>query len=96
MGKRKKPPKLPQRAFGNTRLLYARVTQYQPDEVDAAVGTADVIILNWGLHYQRMADYRSDLEKAFSVLDKVPPPAAAHCRCRPLLSPRRLRRLAIA
>ena len=24
MGKRKKPPKLPQRAVGNTRLLYAR------------------------------------------------------------------------
>lgn len=52
MGKRKKPPKLPQRAVGNTRLLYARVTTYQPDEVAAAAATADVIILNWGLHYQ--------------------------------------------
>ena len=71
MGKRKKPPKLPQRARGNTRLLYARVTTYQPDEVLAAVGTADVIILNWGLHYQRMPDYRTDLEAALTVLNKV-------------------------
>ena len=68
-GKRKKPPKLPQRAVGNTRLLYARVTTYQPDEVLAAVGTADVIVLNWGLHYQRMGDYASDLEKALGVLN---------------------------
>ena len=57
MGKRKKPPKLPQRAVGGARLLYARVTQYQSDEVVAAVRTADVIVLNWGLHYQTMSDY---------------------------------------
>lgn len=71
MGKRKKPPKLPQRAVGNTRLLYARVTTYQPDEVAAAAATADVIILNWGLHYQVMDDYRRDLASAFAVLDKM-------------------------
>lgn len=70
MGKRKKPPKLPQRAIGNTRLLYARVTTYQPDEVLAAVGTADVILLNWGLHYQRMGDYSNDLEAAMRVLNE--------------------------
>jgi hypothetical protein len=70
MGKRKKPPKLPQRAVGNTRLLYARVTTYQPDEVLAAIGTADVIILNWGLHYQRMPDYSKDLEAAMQVLNE--------------------------
>ena len=69
MGKRKKPPKLPQRAVGNTRLLYARVTTYQPDEVLAAIGTADVVILNWGLHYQKMGDYTADLRAAFKVLD---------------------------
>ena len=70
MGKRKKPPKLPQRAVGNTRLLYARVTTYQPDEVLAAIGTADVIVLNWGLHYQRMGEYGEDLGKALSVLNE--------------------------
>lgn len=69
MGKRKKPPKLPQRAVGNTRLLYARVTTYQADEVAAAAATADVIILNWGLHYQVMDQYRKDLSSAFEVLN---------------------------
>ena len=49
MGKRKKPPKLPQRAVGGMRMMYARVTTMQPDEVDAAIGTADVIIINWGM-----------------------------------------------
>ena len=71
MGKRKKPPKLPQRAVGNTRLLYARVTTYQPDEVAAAAQTADVIILNWGLHYQVMAQYKKELTAAFEVLDQL-------------------------
>jgi len=71
MGKRKKPPKLPQRAVGNTRLLYARVTTYQADEVLAAAATADVIILNWGLHYQKMEDYQRDLLNAFTVLDAL-------------------------
>lgn len=73
MGKRKKPPKLPQRAHSRTgqatRLLYARVTTYQPDEVAAAVATADVVILNWGLHYQRMEQYSAELEAAMAVLD---------------------------
>lgn len=71
MGKRKKPPKLPQRAVGNTRLLYARVTTYQPDEILAAAATADVLVLNWGLHYQKMDDYRRDLHAAFEVLNKL-------------------------
>ena len=71
MGKRKKPPKLPQRAYGNTRLLYARVTTYQPDEIAAAAATADVIILNWGLHYQVMDQYREDLNAAFKVLNPL-------------------------
>lgn len=33
-------------------MLYARVTTVQPDEVAAAVGTADAVVVNWGLHYQ--------------------------------------------
>tara|TARA_B100000513_G_scaffold52124_1_gene19734 strand:- start:216 stop:959 length:744 start_codon:yes stop_codon:yes gene_type:complete len=69
MGKRKKPPKLPQRIQGNMRMMYARVTTMQPDEVDAAIGTADTIVLNWGLHYQKMATYRSDLMDAFEKLE---------------------------
>jgi hypothetical protein len=52
MGKRKKPPKLPQAARGGMRMLYSRVTTMMLDEVEAAVATADVIVLNWGLHYQ--------------------------------------------
>jgi len=34
------------------RMMYARVTTMQPDEVEAAIGSADVVLLNWGLHYQ--------------------------------------------
>eukprot|EP00967_Tisochrysis_lutea_P159137 scaffold328618_cov59-Tisochrysis_lutea.AAC.2 len=33
MGKRKKPPKLPQQTHSGMRMLYARVTTMQPDEV---------------------------------------------------------------
>jgi len=34
------------------------------------VRTADVIVLNWGLHYQKMSDYESDLRAAFDVLNE--------------------------
>ncbi|KAL1499715.1 hypothetical protein AB1Y20_012413 [Prymnesium parvum] len=70
MGKRKKPPKLPQQARGGMRMMYARVTTMQPDEVQAALGTADVVVLNWGLHYQRMGQYLDDLKAAFAVLEE--------------------------
>jgi len=70
MGKRKKPPKLPQQTHSGMRMLYARVTTMQPDEVDAAVNTADVIVLNWGLHYQNMPTYRSDLQSAMTKLER--------------------------
>lgn len=70
MGKRKKPPKLPQQARGGMRMLYARVTTMQPDEVEAAIGTADVVVINWGLHYQRMNEYQLDLQHAFAVFEK--------------------------
>ena len=47
------------------------MTTYQPDEVAAAAQTADVmIVLNWGLHYQVMAQYKKELGKAFEVLDQ--------------------------
>lgn len=69
MGKRKKPPKLPVMAVGGFRMLYARVTTYQPDEVAAAVAVADVVLINWGLHYQKMEVYRRELAAAFDVMD---------------------------
>lgn len=69
MGKRKKPPKLPQRGVGEMRMMYARVTTMQPDEVEAAINTADVIVINWGLHYQKMSEYREQLAAAFEKLE---------------------------
>jgi len=70
MGKRKKPPKLPQKARGDMRMMYARVTTMHADEVKAAIGTADVVLLNWGLHYQKMDEYSRDLNAAFQVLNE--------------------------
>ena len=70
MGKRKKPPKLPQRGVGGFRMAYARVTTMLPDEVAAAVATADVVLINWGLHYQKMDEYREALTQAFDVFEK--------------------------
>ena len=34
-------------------MMTSRVTTMMVDEVEAATGTADIIVLNWGLHYQR-------------------------------------------
>mmetsp|Transcript_15089 Transcript_15089/g.32231 ORF Transcript_15089/g.32231 Transcript_15089/m.32231 type:complete len:443 (+) Transcript_15089:256-1584(+) len=70
MGKRKKPPKLPQQARTGMRMLYARVTTMHPDEVSAAVSSADVILLNWGLHYQRLNEYRDNLHSAFQAFEE--------------------------
>jgi len=69
MGKRKKPPKLPQQAVGDMRMVYARVTTMHPDEVQAAVATADALVLNWGLHYGKMPQYEADLTAAFKELE---------------------------
>jgi len=38
--------------------------------VAAAIGTADVIVVNWGLHYQKMTAYSDDLHAAFKLLDE--------------------------
>lgn len=70
LGKRKMPPKLPEQTIGGMRLLYARVTTYQPDEVAAAVRTADAIVLNWGLHYGKLDQYRTDLHEAFATFER--------------------------
>ena len=50
--------------------MYARVTTMFADEVRAAIGTADVVVINWGLHYQKMTVYEQDLHAAFKVLDE--------------------------
>ena len=47
-------PRDPELAIGGARMAYVRVTTVQPEEVDAATRTADVIVTNWGLHYRRM------------------------------------------
>lgn len=70
MGKRKKPPKLPQAAHGGMRMMYSRVTTMMVDEVEAAVATADIIVLNWGLHYHNMTQYSLDLHTAFEQLNR--------------------------
>ena len=57
-------------ARGNFRMIYARVTTMHMDEVEAAVASADVVVVNWGLHYQKMAQYTRDLQDAFKVLDR--------------------------
>ena len=51
-------------------MAYARVTTMLPDEVAAAVATADVVLINWGLHYQKMDEYREALTQAFDVFEK--------------------------
>jgi len=68
-GKRKKPPKLPVEVASGMRMMYARVTTMQPDEVEAAIGSADVVLLNWGLHYQEMDGYRTDLHHSMARLE---------------------------
>eukprot|EP00908_Phaeocystis_cordata_P015524 Transcript_26678.p1 GENE.Transcript_26678~~Transcript_26678.p1 ORF type:complete len:354 (-),score=140.53 Transcript_26678:492-1553(-) len=70
MGKRKMPPKLPQQATSGMRMLFARAINYQPEDLAAALQTAHVIVLNWGLHYHNMTQYRLDLHTAFAHLDR--------------------------
>ena len=52
------------------RMMYSRVTTMMLDEVEAAVATADIIVLNWGLHYQKMAQYADDMRTAFAMLER--------------------------
>jgi len=70
MGKRKMPPKLPQQASSGMRMLFARAINYQPEDLAAALQTANVIVLNWGLHYHNMTQYRIDLHTAFEQLNR--------------------------
>ena len=70
LGSRKMAPKLPQQAATGMRLLFERAINYQRADMLATVATADVIILNWGLHYHDMNAYRSDLASAFEILDE--------------------------
>ena len=46
MGKRKMPPKLPQKATTGTRLLFSRQVNYQPEDVAATLATGNVIVVN--------------------------------------------------
>lgn len=50
MGKRKMPPKLPQQTTSGMRMLFARAVGYEPEDLLAAMATANVIVVNWGLH----------------------------------------------
>eukprot|EP00908_Phaeocystis_cordata_P015523 Transcript_26677.p1 GENE.Transcript_26677~~Transcript_26677.p1 ORF type:complete len:457 (-),score=158.88 Transcript_26677:22-1392(-) len=68
MGKRKMPPKLPQQATNGMRMLFSRAVTYQVEDVAAAARTADVLVLNFGLHYHDLDQYRRDLHSAFAQL----------------------------
>ena len=52
------------------RMLFARAINYQPEDLAAALQTANVIVLNWGLHYHNMTQYRIDLHTAFEQLNR--------------------------
>ena len=69
MGKRKMPPKLPQQASTGMRMLFSRQVNYQPTDVTASIASGNVIVVNWGLHYHDMGQYRSDLHAAFALFD---------------------------
>jgi len=69
MGKRKMAPKLPTQATTGMRLLFSRQIRYEPEDVSASLVTANVLVLNWGLHYHKMDEYRQHLEAAFEQLE---------------------------
>ena len=57
------------RSMLQARAVSVRVTVMMRDEVEAAVRTADVVVLNWGLHYQVMKQYSTELRDAFALLE---------------------------
>ena len=75
-GARKMPPKLPQMARAGSdwrlrmRLLFERAVKFMAEDVDAALQTADVLVVNWGLHYHEMSEYRRDLEHAMALFER--------------------------
>ena len=69
MGKRKMPPKLPQRARTGMRMLFSRQVNYQDTDVVATLASGNVIVINWGLHYHDMDQYRKDLHTAFALFE---------------------------
>ena len=52
------------------RMLFARAINYQQEDLAAALQTANVIVLNWGLHYHNMTQYHLDLHTAFEQLNR--------------------------
>ncbi len=69
VGKRKMAPKLPQQAHNGFRMLFERAVRYEPPDLDAAIATSDVIIVNWGLHYKNMTEYSEHLHAALTKLE---------------------------
>lgn len=43
MGKRKMPPKLPQQTKNGMRMLFARAVGYEPEDLTAAMATANAL-----------------------------------------------------
>lgn len=70
MGKRKMPPKLPQKARTGMKMLFSRQVNYQPEDVAASLQTGDVIVVNWGLHYDDMNKYKKELHEAFAQFEQ--------------------------
>ena len=50
-------------------LLFERAVKFELEDVQAALKVADVIIVNWGLHYHDMLDYRKDLHQAMALFE---------------------------
>jgi hypothetical protein len=73
-GKRKMPPKLPLVVSSGVRgapmrLIFERAVRMEPEDVQAALQTMDVLVVNWGLHYASMGEYGRDLHAAFAAFE---------------------------
>jgi len=60
VGKRKMAPKLPVQTRGGMRMLFSRAIKYESEDLTAAMATSNVLVINWGLHYHKMDQYRED------------------------------------
>uniref|UniRef100_A0A7S3X3Q8 Uncharacterized protein n=2 Tax=Emiliania huxleyi TaxID=2903 RepID=A0A7S3X3Q8_EMIHU len=70
VGKRKMAPKLPVQTRGGMRMLFSRAIKYESEDLTAAMATSNVLVINWGLHYHKMDQYREDLHAAFFRLNE--------------------------
>ena len=82
-GTRKMPPKRPHvvRSVAGAppmRLLFERAVRFMTEDVRAMLQTADVLIVNWGLHYPTAELYEKDLHAAFALFESFVAEKPAH------------------